>query len=76
MRMRALLVGLALALAAAPVASADDPEIAVIVHPAVSVRSLRSADLEAIFTSTMQRWPDGRAIIAFHYAPEDPVRRL
>lgn len=57
-------------------ARADDPELAVVVHPSVSVRALSTAELEAIFTSAMLRWPDGKTIIAFHYAPEDPVRRV
>lgn len=76
--MRALATGMLVAALAASsvVARADDPELAVVVHPAVGVRALSTAELEAIFTSTMQRWPDGKSIIPFAYAPEDPVRRL
>lgn len=56
-------------------AQAPAAEVAVIVHLSSAIRHLDSAELEAIFTSSRRTWPDGSAVIAFSYAPDDPLRQ-
>lgn len=63
------------ALRTARAASAEPPELAVIVHPGVSLKRLTRAQLAAIFTSSRQTWDDGSSIIAFTHTPDSVLRQ-
>lgn len=59
----------------APRASgAQDEELAVVVNPDNSVRSLSSAEVEAIFAARKRYWGGGRNVVAFNYAPKHSLR--
>lgn len=50
------------------------PVLAVIVNPSNSVDHLSGPELESIFTSSRRYWRNGKNIVAFNYAPNDPYR--
>lgn len=75
--------GVALLLAAAALLGGARParsaggaveELAVIVNPSAAVDRVDGARLEAIFSAVERTWADGKPIIAFSFAPEDPLR--
>lgn len=55
-------------------ASAQTDELAVIVNPKASVRSLSAGELEAIYSLSIQHWQGGETIIAFNYMPMTQLR--
>jgi ABC-type phosphate transport system substrate-binding protein len=72
---RRLVLGVALTLAAAAVASAAD-EFVVIVHPSVVGASIRRADLAAVFLRQAQRWAGGGGLaVPVDQSGTSPVRK-
>ncbi len=72
MRAALALAGLLYALVAP--AAAGEPDLVVVVHPSSQVTKLSASELEAIFTSVQRTWLDGKPVVAFNYAPQDPLR--
>lgn len=69
-------VGLAvLALTANPGAQAQSSlRLAVVVNPAVPVKTLAAAELASVFTRSTRNWKDGSAIRALNLQPGSPER--
>ena len=69
----ALLVGLALGLACAPSATAEERALVVITHPSRTV-ALSSGDLRRLFLKQRRFWSDGTQVIAVNQTAATPVR--
>lgn len=59
---------------ASPVSAADEPSIAVIVHPSAASTRMSPALLKQIFTRQLLFWPSGAPVVPINFPPGDPLR--
>lgn len=55
------------ALVCAPFARAGEDDLDVIVHSGTPVTALGAVELEALFTRTQTRWPDGSSVVPLSF---------
>lgn len=73
--MRFVGVALGLLVLSLPTARAEEPEpLAVIVHPALSLRVLAARELAAVFTRVLGTWPDKTPITPLNLPQGAPQR--
>jgi hypothetical protein len=51
------------------------PDMAVIVHPAVTASALDRSALAALFSMSRRSWDNGVTVVPFNYPTENPMRR-
>lgn len=66
---------LVLAVSLTIASSAESPEFIVIVHPDNPLDSIDAKELSRIFLKKLERWPDGREIMALDLNPDVPARQ-